>query len=964
MSKHLNYEILPHQTEAVEAVINVFEGSSIQKRNFFHSNNVIINDRDIINQNIDEIRKNKNLVSLKSNENFIKNIPLILDIHMETGTGKTYTYVKTIFELNKEKGISKFIIVVPTLSIKAGTVNFLKSESSKIHFRDIYKKTINCLAVNSKENTKNKKKSFPYSIGEFIRSDSLDESQIQVLVINQGMINSKTIQEDKYDITFFDKYSDCVSGIASITPVVIIDEPHKFKSDRITWNNILNFKPQFIIRYGATFDNYFYNLIHSLDSIKAFNEDLVKGISVHITESENGKNEKITLKNSNSSEAEFVYLNEQGKSKTFIVPKGGSFPHSELQGITLEESKSRSILLSNGLVMKPTDSINPFSYAEVLQNQMMRKAIEKHLELEEEYMKNSYPRIKPMTLFFIDSISSYRNEDKSQEKLRILFEEILSNLIKNKLETLKEGEYKEYLKLSLKNIGECHGGYFSKDNSDSDDKVEREIYEILHDKETLLDINNIRRFIFSKWTLREGWDNPNVFVICKLRGSGSETNKLQEVGRGLRIPVNEFMNRVTDKEHYLHYFVDFEERNFTEKLKMQINGGRIVREDIKNLEDDLLSKISELYNIPEDDLFDKLREEKIITRKGVFIEDGYNKLTEKYSLAFESLKENKIINAKQKEKKVNIRVKKYENFKKLWEELNNKVIIKYNFKNNIEFQNILNKMIETMEFSDSGISITTHVSKKEMDEIIFISEKSIKSEVVNITNLSYKDFLIELEKITYVPLNMLHLMFIHLYNKKNIDINKYLNMVTVRKIHKNYIKFLILNSENHFKVNYDRINTIIHPTALTDKDGNLLKTISSNSLGIKYSNERVAENYLYEELFFDSDIEKANIKEEIKEVVVFAKIPKNSIKIPIIGGGTYSPDFAYIVKYENNEEVLNLIIESKGKDFINDEEKMKISNAEIMYKKVFEKNIKIKFKKQLKTDKVEEIIKKILENKE
>jgi type III restriction enzyme len=123
----------------------------------------------------------------------------------------------------------------------------------------------------------------------------------------------------------------------------------------------------------------------------------------------------------------------------------------------------------------------------------------------------------------------------------------------------------------LLDLSATHGGYFSKDNTEKDEAIEKEINEILHDKQAMLDLENPRRFIFSKWTLREGWDNPNVFQICKLRSSGSEISKLQEVGRGLRLPVNEYGNRVKDEQFYLNYFVDFTESDFVDKLVNEIN---------------------------------------------------------------------------------------------------------------------------------------------------------------------------------------------------------------------------------------------------------------------------------------------------------------------------------------------------------------------------------------------------------
>lgn len=141
------------------------------------------------------------------------------------------------------------------------------------------------------------------------------------------------------------------------------------------------------------------------------------------------------------------------------------------------------------------------------------------------------PKIKPLTLFFIDDIAGYRSGNELSGSLKDKFESWIRAEVRRRLKTESDPFYRDYLQKTLDDVSACHGGYFSKDNTDSDDRIEQEINEILHDKEKLLSLDNPRRFIFSKWTLREGWDNPNVFQICKLRSSGSTTSKLQEVGR-------------------------------------------------------------------------------------------------------------------------------------------------------------------------------------------------------------------------------------------------------------------------------------------------------------------------------------------------------------------------------------------------------------------------------------------------
>ncbi|WDC84269.1 hypothetical protein PL321_19045 [Caloramator sp. mosi_1] len=206
----------------------------------------------------------------------------------------------------------------------------------------------------------------------------------------------------------------------------------------------------------------------------------------------------------------------------------------------------------------------------------------------------------------------------------------------------------------MQNISKTHGGYFSKDNIEDDEKIEQEINEILHDKQAMLDLENPRRFIFSKWTLREGWDNPNVFQICKLRSSGSEISKLQEVGRGLRLPVNEYGNRVKDEQFYLNYFVDFTESDFVEKLVNEINekSGAISSESIpEKLDDNMIKKICEIYNIGEEKLLEELDSNNVITRTNKFKENGFEYIKQKFPLIFNGVGSNKVRKETDKSKK-------------------------------------------------------------------------------------------------------------------------------------------------------------------------------------------------------------------------------------------------------------------------------------------------------------------------
>ena len=952
---------LPHQTRAVEAIVEVFKDLNIRDEKSYL--------KDYVNPIIDinSLTYLKNIENLMY-KNKIKLKPIksnIVDIMMETGTGKTYTYTKAMFELNRFYGINKFVVVVPSLSIKAGAINFILSESAREHFKDEYQKSINLYVVDSKKN-KNKKEYMPTSIKSFVEARK-SKNSIEVLLINQGMLNSDTLSKN-YDRTLFDRFTNPFDAIASINPVVIIDEPHRFKKDNKTWKNIQKLNPQFILRFGATFDEdkkgnkKFENLIYTLTAARAFNDNLVKGVIGYIEKNESGKNALVELINLDGKEATFVL--KEGKKKSFKLGVKDSLGiiHPAIDGLFIEKMNKSEVLLSNGMILRKKDKFNPYSFSETIQEVMIRKAIKNHFKIEKELIENrnleGKPKIKPLTLFFIDNIDEYRNEDG---KLRKIVEENIKICIEENFENTKDEFYKRYLEKSLKDISKTHGGYFSKDNQAKDEEIEKEINEILHDKDKLLDLENPRRFIFSKWTLKEGWDNPNVFQICKLRSSGSEISKLQEVGRGLRLPVNEFGVRVKD-EFFLHYFVDFSEEDFVDRLINEINekSNLFNLEKLDKLTDELIEGIVKFYKEDRKKLVARLILDDIIDDNKKFINNGLEKLKEMYPLVFEKegVYENKIKKADKKVKsKVKVRVGKYDELKEVWERINQKALMEIKVDSEEEFEELFYSFFKNRDdFVENRVYF--EAKKVVVEDEAYVKNKRIEEEFSAIKNLSYKEFVLEVSKLCKINVNTAHKVFLRLKKDKILDISKYLNYQTIRKIKYYFDEYLLLNSFKKFEIDYKLIKSSIHPTKLTDKNGNPLKEINASDIGVNYSDERVADNYYFEKLFYDSELEKENIKYNDDVIEVFTKIPKNSIKIPIIGGKSYSPDFAYVLKRGDEIRKVCFVIETKDKDEkdLTLEEKIKIKMAE----KFFNEKIKIVFKKQLRKDKIEKIINSVL----
>jgi len=952
--KGFNFEKnLNHQSHAVESTIAVFENINLVQpteadKNYINPAFDFTTER-TYPQNIRAVQESNGIdEKIKRNSN-------IIDIMMETGTGKTYTYTKTIFELNKNYGIFKFIVVVPTLSIKAGTIDFLKSASSREHFKEQYGKTLHLHIVESLKNSKSKKSFIPPAVTSFVNAGTFEKNSIQVMIINAGMINSETMQKS-FDKGLFDKYTVPFDAVGATKPFMIIDEPHKFGQSNKTWENIQKMKPQFILRYGATFQGY-ENLIYTLTAVDSFNRNLVKGVIGHITEFNAGENAIVKFIDSDGTEASFE-LNENNKRKTIKVSKKESLKkvHPEMTELDIVKLNKSTVVLSNGLEMKKGDKINPYSYAEKLQETMIQKAIKHHFEIEKQLLTREV-KIKPITLFFIDNIDEYRNKEGY---IKQTVEQYIKAEIEELLKTEIDAFYKAYLEKTLLDITLTHAGYFSKDNTEKDEAIEKEINEILHDKQAMLDLENPRRFIFSKWTLREGWDNPNVFQICKLRSSGSEISKLQEVGRGLRLPVNEYGNRVKDEQFYLNYFVDFTESDFVDKLVSEINqkSGAISIEQVpEKLTEQMIKKICELYETTEDELLEVLDTKNVITRTNSFKTGGFDYIKQNYSRIFEGVNSNKVRKATDPKKKVVVRTEKYQELKDLWEKLNEKVILEYKFDNEETFKTLFTDFLKAQKDNFTSDGINERVSKVEIKDNKAIAnepESVYNRKTSTISILKYSDFLKELSKILNINISTLHQSIID----AETDINKHLNQTTLRIIKQNFDFFLMTQAFDKYSIEYKKVSNSIHPTKLTDEKGNVLKEISASDVGVLFSDEDVADSYFFEELYYDSDLEKSNIKTEIKEVIVFTKIPKNSIKIPVAGGKSYSPDFAYVLKFKDGEQKLNFIVETKdvnSKEGLRDEEKFKIKHAE----KFFDGKVKIDFKTQFSNNKIVDLIKEL-----
>lgn len=476
-----------------------------------------------------------------------------LTIEMETGVGKTYTYIKTMYELNRAYGWSKFIVVVPSIAIREGV--YKSFQVTQEHFAEEYGKKIRFFIYNSTQLTE---------IDRFASDNS-----INVMIINSQAFNAKG-KDARRIYMKLDEFRSRrpIDIIAKTNPIVIIDEPQSVEGKQ-TKENLKQFNPLMTLRYSATHkSDSIYNMIYRLDAMEAYNKRLVKKIAVKgITESGSTATESyIYLESINLSKAaptatiQFDMKGATGIRKiTRTVSEGYNLYDNSgqmeeyKQGFVVSRIDGRddSVEFINGIKLYAGDVIGKVS-EDQLRRIQIRETILSHIQRERELF---YKGIKVLSLFFIDEVAKYKQYDAAGQPMNgsyaEMFEEEYNDVISNLQIGIGEDDYMKYL--SAISADKTHAGYFSIDKKGKmiDSKVARketttddvDAYDlIMKNKELLLDRNPKKspvRFIFSHSALREGWDNPNVFQICTLKQSSSDVRKRQEVGRGLRLCVNQ-----------------------------------------------------------------------------------------------------------------------------------------------------------------------------------------------------------------------------------------------------------------------------------------------------------------------------------------------------------------------------------------------------------------------------------------
>ncbi len=969
----IKFKRLDYQEKCLNQILGVFKGIYLREPE---------NDAQRISNPVFEIGEIKDLLleniqNLRSEQKITQGSvgidkSLNCDILMETGTGKTFCFLECVYSLHKNYHLSKFIVLVPSNAIKLGVLKSI--EITREFFKSEYSTHLESY--------------------EDIRSFILASNhKCCVLVMTfsafnkEGNVINKSCLENT---NLFNGAKSYMQALASISPVVIMDEPHRFLGDK-TKKYLEQLNALITLRFGATFKDDYKNLIYALDSKKAFDCALVKSISVaSVGESNEYFLElKGVVKIQNDYEAAINYTNLENKTQSVKVKKhdnlGALTQISALEDYIVENITKTEIRFLNGFNLL-LDQKEPFSYLlEGEQEVMLKEAIKSHFEREEGLFKKG---IKALCMVFISGVNSYLSENEKPAKLALLFEKLYQQKLEEvlKKENLDEN-YRAYLERTKDNIQKVHGGYFAKSKKESDEA--QVIALILKEKEKLLSFESDLRFIFSQWALQEGWDNPNVMTICKLAPSHSNITKLQQIGRGLRLAVNDRGERIT-KEHADFDFVNElvvivpqVEGDFVGAIQQEISEHSLIKQTFSAEELEKSGMVKKgYYGVLLETLEglgfgEKTGDEnfKLTLNQNEFLEKEpeLEKLKDEKYLDFEKLKDflkDRLLGHfrvrnknERKNEKIKINKENFKKFETLWEGLNHQARIAYAIDSESLIDEIVKKINASFNVKSKIVSVTTHKKVETMgnnattktfdrESACVWSLHEFISALSNKVKLSFKSVAKVLENIDENKFELI---------KKN-------EQEGLRHLEELFLEIIYQNIKD--KISYQMHETMIKNRkndAFYDEKGEIREFLDGSLVGDKYEikNSSAQEKCLYENFMqVESEIEKDTIEESNDtKIIVFGKLPR--VKIPVGLNQTYSPDFGYVV--ENNDKKVLLVVETKGvdkKSELRPEEKRKISTAKKFFEALKKQGVNIEYKTKMNKDQLSTLINEILNRKD
>ncbi|GHQ69099.1 DEAD/DEAH box helicase [Helicobacter pylori] len=969
----IKFKRLDYQEKCLNQILGVFKGIYLREPE---------NDAQRISNPVFEIGEIKDLLleniqNLQSEQKITQGSvgidkSLNCDILMETGTGKTFCFLECVYALHQNYHLSKFIVLAPSNAIKLGVLKSV--EITREFFKSEYSTHLESY--------------------EEIRSFILASNhKCCVLVMTfsafnkEGNVINKSCLENT---NLFNGAKSYMQALASIRPVVIMDEAHRFLGDK-TKKYLEQLNALITLRFGATFKDDYKNLIYALDSKKAFDCALVKSISVaSVGESQEYFLElKEVSKKRNEYEATINYTNLKNKTQSVKVKEhdnlGVLTQISALEDYIVENITKTEARFLNGFNLL-LDQKEPFSHLlEGEQEVMLKEVIKSHFEREEGLFKKG---IKALCMVFISGVNSYLSENEKPAKLALLFEKLYQQKLEEvfKKDDLDEN-YRAYLERTKDNIQKVHGGYFAKSKKESDEA--QVIALILKEKEKLLSFESDLRFIFSQWALQEGWDNPNVMTICKLAPSHSNITKLQQIGRGLRLAVNDKGERIT-KEHADFDFVNElvvivpqVEGDFVGAIQQEISEHSLIKQIFSAEELEKSGVVKKGYygvlleTLESLGFGEKTDDEnfKLTLNQNEFLEkeSEFEKLKDEKYLDLEKLKDflkTRLVGHfrvrnknERKSEKIKINKENFKKFETLWEGLNHQARIAYAIDSEILIDEIVKNINSSFNVKSKIVSVTTHKKVETMGN-------NAKTEIFERESAcvwSLHEFISALS-------NKVKLSFKSVAKVLgNIDENKFElikknEQESLRRLEELFLEIIYQNIKD--KISYQMRETTIKNRkndAFYDEKGEIREFLDG-SLGVdKYEikNSSAQEKCLYENFMqVDSEIEKDMIEESNDtKIIVFGKLPK--VKIPIGLNQTYSPDFGYVV--ENNDKKVLLVVETKGvekESELHEEERRKISTAKKFFEALKKQGVNIEYKTKLEKDQLSALINEVLNRKD
>lgn len=992
-----NFKIQQYQTDAVNAVVKVFNGQGFHDKTKFirylgkmksgseqmgfgfsdeemelydpvndtgYKNELVeLTDEQLL-KNIQTIQKQNNI---KTSDSLIKDLSRCsLDIEMETGTGKTYVYIKTMFELNKKYGWSKFIVVVPSIAIREGVKKSF--EITADHFMEHYGK---------------KARFFIYNSSNLNQLDNFSSSSgINVMIINtqafaSSLNENKNVEGRKGDKAARIIYSKRdefgsrrpIDVIKANRPIIILDEPQKMGGE-VTQKALKNFNPLFTLNYSATHAKQ-HNLIYVLDALDAYNKKLVKKIEVKGFEVKNFRGtdsylylEQIVLSSKKPPMAKIeleIGYNKSINREPRILGVGDDLYYvsqemEQYKGYTISEIDPLrgAVTFTNGEVIKAGDVVGDVSENDMRRIQI-RETILSHFEKEEKLFNMG---IKCLSLFFIDEVAKYRQYDENGDEVLgeygQMFELEYNNVL-NDYVTLLDTPYQKYLKSTCSDVSAVHKGYFSIDKKGRaiDSKLKRgsdfsddiSAYDlILKNKERLLSFDEPTRFIFSHSALREGWDNPNVFQICTLKHSDSNTAKRQEVGRGLRLCVNQSGNRmdlqtlgenvhdinsltVVASESYKTFVGDLQSDiktvlydRPTVATSEYFKGKYVKVDDVPTLIDDNTANNIEFYLIQngyvdmDRKVTDKYREE---IKNGTVAElpEALKPMTDGIHTLIQAVYDDSVLKdmfsdgheTKVKDNPLNENFAKKE-FQALWSEINHKYAYTVDFDSEELIKKSIAHIDDKLFVSELQYTTTIGRQKDEMNEYEVERGASFTGEKTRTQTLKHA----ETSQIKYDLIGKV---------AEGTTLTRRTVSTILQDIRADKLYMFKNNPEEFITkvirlINEQKATMIVEHISYDTIEGEYDSTIftaekNTQSFDKAFLAKKAIQDYVFTDGSADKSIERrfAEDLDAADEVCVYSKLPRTfQIPTPV---GNYSPDWA-IAFYEGKVKHIFFVAETKG----------------------------------------------------